>query len=869
MLLDFQNLASSKLVGVLKELAEDVGEKSQVIAVVHLFLVLYGVFSKSLIQEVAPSLILLIGASYLITSFGAEQRLNLQRQFLRATRKFLAEHLSLPKLDEVDDNDWKRYEGWYCGIGVYVVTSLNALFSNLAEGKHVVSLNIALCITHLLFAMSTRKQSVVSKTLRLDAVLHYSILLSVPDQLFTEQTARRAVITRALAALFCFESLDQIFFQVVIMGTLAIYGHFGFASKILMLPSGIFLFVVVPLEIMGLRHELARSIQGTILSFNLSAQLALVTSMVPVIVVYVSFVHDMNQKWSFEYVSTILNLVCGAGCLYFSQKLNHMVHPLLSMNNNLPKPAIWGRINKSVGSGSHYILEAWDTAIVFCCLGGHLLEALVLLAFRIGSKYLPHEYARRLFLTTQVCLFLSPSLRQEDFFLVLVSSTRAWFIFENRQFSEVAFECFLLNAAQSWLAPRASKGPIQIFGICTICVAMATRIAKEYSAQLLRSVHGADSFLDHALKQKFSSVGSAIHQVLEVSPPIIEINSILKQVLKECRVGQNSCHISSYAMQYQGGSFVKQEGKLRDLLSTIDEWIESGEISRCSIKVQPFNVTRIDLLIDWQMLKVLLCDMTRRMDNDNSLFLRVLVIDKCVHLKIESKLKRNMNGFEAFLDQKPKEHFVLHMWQTIATALGGTFLSDDTVEFPLPEFPQPYSPVSLLSINTPFLESPPSFSDSKKGCVREGFPRNLTLALVDDSVLVRKSLQQIFKKRIDSSQFSFVTGNSYEEALAFPSELINKQVDIAIFDENLEYDEAVLKGTSLAVLAREKGFHGCSILHSANAGLAASLNSAFDGFVEKTASYDVFIAGIQAAWIAHERSKGKVNEEAARTVRSN
>lgn len=93
---------------------------------------------------------------------------------------------------------------------------------------------------------------------------------------------------------------------------------------------------------------------------------------------------------------------------------------------------------------------------------------------------------------------------------------------------------------------------------------------------------------------------------------------------------------------------------------------------------------------------------------------------------------------------------------------------------------------------------------------------------------------------------SLVTGETYEQAVNFSKELIAKRVDIAIFDENLEYQlpdgtDRTLKGTTLATAAMEEGFQGCMVLHSANAALGDNLAACFHGFIEKTSSRDQLV----------------------------
>jgi len=459
--------------------------------------------------------------------------------------------------------------------------------------------------------------------------------------------------------------------------------------------------------------------------------------------------------------------------------------------------------------------------------------------------------------------------------LVFLCSSRICLIFEDRLFSEVAVECLVLSALQSFLAPKPTQAVIHIFGICAFCVAIATRLAKEHSARLLKSVRGADSFLDHAVKQKFTSVGSAIHHVMEAAST--DPNNILKQIFHECRMGQDLCHMSSVALQFEGGSFVRPRDKREDLLKMLQEWMDDGEVSPVLIELQPAYVT-VSLLLDWDLLRVLFRDITRRtfMNNkcDFTPTLRMIVLDSGdrVQLHINGNLKRERKT------NTGNNRFVVNLWETVAKALGGTFSAPATLELPLAETQPIFSPresppmfegigskaVSFRSKGHELLSSGNKNSndlsasldsrDSLSSSGRNQLPQNLTVAAVDDSLLVRKSLQQIFKRHMNVSQESYVAGLTYEEALRFPSELGEKKVNIAIFDENLEYEEETLNGTLLGVLAREKRFTGCLILHSANTALSVGLDPSFDGFVEKTSSHDSFVAGVSLAWTKHLNS---------------
>jgi len=134
-------------------------------------------------------------------------------------------------------------------------------------------------------------------------------------------------------------------------------------------------------------------------------------------------------------------------------------------------------------------------------------------------------------------------------------------------------------------------------------------------------------------------------------------------------------------------------------------------------------------------------------------------------------------------------------------------------------------------------------------------PRNLAVAVLDDNSLVRKSMGIILRLHVIANMDrSVVLGATLDEALSFPQTIIDKKVDIAIFDENLEFaDTGTLKGSILAARALKLGFKGCLILHSANTALAENLDPCFHGFVEKTSSKEYFLRCLAVAFQRYQQ----------------
>jgi len=132
-------------------------------------------------------------------------------------------------------------------------------------------------------------------------------------------------------------------------------------------------------------------------------------------------------------------------------------------------------------------------------------------------------------------------------------------------------------------------------------------------------------------------------------------------------------------------------------------------------------------------------------------------------------------------------------------------------------------------------------------------PCNVSFAILDDNLLVRRNAERM----VSPSTLFLSRGRTREECMEFPQAIIEANVDIAIFDEHLDYFglTTTIRGSHLAQRARELGFKGCIVLHSASSHVSSEMEC-IDGFVNKTTSRKEFMRGIHRAWMTHlERAK--------------
>lgn len=155
------------------------------------------------------------------------------------------------------------------------------------------------------------------------------------------------------------------------------------------------------------------------------------------------------------------------------------------------------------------------------------------------------------------------------------------------------------------------------------------------------------------------------------------------------------------------------------------------------------------------------------------------------------------------------------------------------------------------------------------------FPASLglTIAVLDDNALVRMSINRTLKtfclQNVPDSNSTkvrvLVRGATADEARQFPNDIVTWKCDIALFDQNLDYDDKTadtsLHGTTLAELALTNGFQGCVILHSANRSYHDNLPPVFDGFIEKTSDYEQFCSALVRCWARYRAKLGEVTIE--------
>jgi hypothetical protein len=830
----------------------------------------------------AFALLLFVGILYNVcVKLGAERKLRMQRRILEVARQLSAKYFGFNRLLNMTKNDWETYRGWTMASRLCLLLGGSMLFSFILEGNVEAIINMILIIVYVYAANQTKSQAFVYNAVRIN-LLNQFLTAVIWPYLTDEKYLRRATLTRVIISMSCFEGLDEIFFFTVVLMSVASIPAIGFQMPTLMLQLRCFFMVTAPSELLGVRYVFAK------LMWNYSAkaerlnQLAIVACSVPTTLIYISYITETS--FSYHNITVPLNAILSIVSYVRRHDLASTVQPTLST-----KKTTTTQVERT------YIKRSFFIMIGICIFHGLIIEGLTILILGLLLRNVKEDYQGYALLSLQMALLLFPSIRQSDSAAVMLVSARVKLAFEDRPFNEMAWECFALNAVQISLAPPSMRGAVTV--ICWYCsvITLAMAIMRENASRLMNLVKRADSFLDHALKQKFSSVGAAISQALESTTALDhQSQAALKKALRECRKGQNSCYLSAYAIQYQAGVKFPEANTKRNLLQSLRDWSDSGELPLSNVCYEPcYNNDPIEPTLNWDVLKALLFDICKEVRSqtieDKPCEAHVITAEDGSSCQIQIRLYSSSLP-DVTMFENPKEPtaigyshsaFIMRIRRSAASSLGGHMVKDRVLEIQLhskrkpgngPSFSQAHLKQELQINNSPSLgyvakDSPniimesmtePVFSPlaSESNKLRSGMlirgscslPSGLVVAVLDDSKLVRSSLLHIFQKHAKSSPDSFVTGASAEEARFFPHQISLKHVDIAIFDENLDYNNENIKGTALAIMARKTGFRKCAILHSANHNLAKTLDPAFNGFVEKTSSREYFLKEVAHVW---------------------
>ncbi|KAH9258730.1 hypothetical protein BASA81_003232 [Batrachochytrium salamandrivorans] len=357
--------------------------------------------------------------------------------------------------------------------------------------------------------------------------------------------------------------------------------------------------------------------------------------------------------------------------------------------------------------------------------------------------------------------------------------------------------------------------------------------------------NATEAFLSHAIKQKFASVGSALEQFSLVHRTTLP--PLLVESINECKLGHSMCYAASIYRKLNQGEMRPQHkigvDNLRKQLATTP--MGNLLLPKQGLSLDP----NIHVEMDWELFHLVLTELARRRKR----IVRVWISgDSLVKLQFHLPA-RSLNLVTIQLMQQLKARFT-----------GNDVLEIDCKIYFSSPSSQPCSPLVAIYVlgNTSTAMKRGSRLQELLGESYLHALSGLKFALVDDNALIRRNFYRLLTQNLGIPPDNILCmGETLLECKHFPTTICEGGVDIAIFDQNLDFesiedeDGTSIRGSNLALRAKRLGFTGCMILHSSDAQHSSpdANNYIFHSTVEKTASPVKFATGVAKAWLQFKR----------------
>ena len=890
--------------------------------------------------------ILLFGSFVVFAEIFHEQRMRLQRRWLKRIRTELGQRFGLQRLLTIDPNGLDKGEGWKSLSLIIIFMTWFMVVVHAVDGRWKQATSALLVVAATMAAVNSSSKALVQLIWRIALVLQMLSMSNFPER-DGEALSRRATMVRAAASLALFEGLDECLVQLSLIAWMNAE-NLGLKSAVIWLPFKMFLLFVVPIAVSGLREWLATHSNKVRPSLRLRDRSLLAVWVPMLTLIYAFSSYGVNHaKTHFDVIFGalgVLEVILFLVCTWFSRSIDELIMPCFcaAVEEEEQKQAALIAVHKSptpstmdervsdfilmssfvifVGRGAPCLLPSHSgtscsmsskgsvVTLVFCSL---ILVALCLVYVTLRCSFGLFQSAaatvdpkralsrRRSVAMTVHALVLGFALLHpmgSDVQVVALATSRIPLTFEKRRFSQIQSKIALCAGMSNILRRDSELSFILAFvSVTTQAFCAVISFSRENVAWIIQQEKDVQSFVHHQMKQKFSGVGSAVEHVLEACENLqdetlsVSCRQLLVNALRECRRGHDGCHIANIMRSIDKGRYLARNTP-KTLRTLLGEWTNKRMAASLDIRRVTFvffddhgeiedddEILDIPFLLDWELLRLVVNEWIQmaqelvfevRKDNGKGRKTEFILTLRVKGLRVGRTCNRVLAKALDATFSKDETTLQLALVPGLYSSRPAIF-SQSMISSDVEDDRSPSTSLETLPIETKKSLTPLALNRELGLLVMDGnsavLPPNLTFAVLDDNLLVRRNLDRVIALHLKGSKSSFTRGATSQEALFFPHELVSLDVDIAVFDENLDYDDVVpifsssgmaattLKGSHLALVARQLGFKGCMILHSAHASANSCCQSShiFDGFIEKTASRHALIAGIEAAYLNH------------------
>jgi hypothetical protein len=402
---------------------------------------------------------------------------------------------------------------------------------------------------------------------------------------------------------------------------------------------------------------------------------------------------------------------------------------------------------------------------------------------------------------------------------------------------EIFLSCgvlILYNYNQPWFCSIITIIASSSFVICL----METSV-QELPSIFLEQEREAQMFLAHAIKQKFASLGVTVFNLIEFTEIISPTLSI---ILNECRIGQDRCHAPNLAKRLEQGLYTSNiyfSSLMKELQNTAT-CLTLFHDSQIFYKDCISHVVEIEL--DWEIFHVWLTELAQRK-------IAILEITTTIFNPTQTFIPNNENfngeislNLNSCLLPNSNKIF-LNTFSILTKCLPLRIIENKIIlstRIRIPNvIPSPIVKVENVSKVRNQLNVHDFFILS-----------HLSYAVLDDNALIRKHLHHTLIKALNiPNECIILRGSCLEEVFQFAKEITTRNVDVAIIDQNLEYNNILYKGTDIAAEAKRLNFQNCLVIHSSDMNLHTLVQSSyFHGAVEKSIDSYKLLDGILKAY---------------------
>jgi uncharacterized membrane protein YGL010W len=630
-------------------------------------------------------------------------------------------------------------------------------------------------------------------------------LFMVTQTAVASASPQRALLLRVLACLMHTESITETGLHLFMMVV-------GDGHRYAQPAAGMFFLVVVPASFLALRGLIAEYM----LARNLPRACAqgAVIAMAPMIML-ITATASISQPPSTSTVAPVLLFLFLASYVYVNQ-IDTFIAYFPEDKHTITHHFVF--IQWLLTSGIVLFISDAFSLSVFVCL------VLGLASIRFYKQVQPSRMLAGLHV---LVLTVNPHCQALTVPLALVRYLSAFD--SQRRFSEFTQETCLLTIVTFFTSTCTGVDIMGFF--ITVLTALLCASIRASTQPLMDADSCTQQFMDHAVKQKFANVATAVENALEL-PNLgldVAVTDSLRGTLRECRCGYDRCRLASITSLMRRGKTPRGEHDIeaKALSAVARDW---QNLLGVPVTLTTRSPAEAVVGLDWELL-------------------RLVLSTTVIHGEFRAVSIMLRGGNELSVIPSPPSSLTLlsHPMAKLAMAHVG---AEWSMRFRCFKVRPPRGRGFDRLLRWP---RPPGENHEEEEEEEDPhLPPNLKYAVLDDSFVSRKAVMHVIRTYLNGSNESMERGACLQDVFAFVDIVVAYSYDVCILDQHMDFEgeQDEVLGTNVALMLRVRGYRGKIVLHSADTSFANNLPDGVDAWFEKTASREVLAKSLAKVWAA-------------------